>query len=34
LPRNQAYITAKLHFGLDVAFLTLISNLFFVRTPE
>ena len=35
LPGHQAYITAKLHFGLAVTFLTLNSNLFFlVRTPE
>ena len=31
---RQAYITAKLHFGLAVTFLILNSNLFFVRTPE
>jgi hypothetical protein len=35
LSGHQAYITAKLHFGLAVTFLTLNSNLFFlVRTPE
>jgi hypothetical protein len=34
LPGHQAFITAKLHFGLAVTFLTLNSNLFFVRTPE
>jgi hypothetical protein len=39
LPGHQAYITAKLYFGLAVTFLTLNSNLLsviflLVRTPE